>query len=292
MNKFDKMTTFGERIGDLLKEKHKTAKEAAVDLKVSEPTFSKWRTSEYKPDSPNSSAPSIDSLIKLADYFDVSIDFLLGCSSFKRRMDDEPSKKDVKSVAQYVQLSEESVSKLHSNDDFSLIILIDFLLKTPELLEKILEYFVYQEGCCEESEVLKCIIIMLSRFKQNFFDYIKFDQDTINDLYDIMVLKSISSPELENTAYTLSLDARLKRAYLYGYYCDSFLDLQKKYTEIKDAAFKDYDDPDSLFILKFTEKKRKTWQQFFENCYRFPIGKRIINQALQNRPKEEESPDE
>ena len=79
---------------------------------------------------------------------------------------------------------------------------------------------------------------------------------------------------------------------MYGYYCDSFLDLQQKYEEIKDTAFNNYPDPESLCRLKFTEKKREKWQRFFEDCYKFPIGKRIIDTTLQNRPAKDEPTDE
>lgn len=78
----------------------------------------------------------------LANYFNVSTDFLLGLSSVQRRIESEPSKGDLKSIAQYVQLSEASVSKLCNTDDFTLLTLLDFLIKEPALLESILEYFV------------------------------------------------------------------------------------------------------------------------------------------------------
>ena len=61
------MTLF-ERIKNLSERKDKNVKEVAIELGFSENLFYKWKSSDPK---------GVD-LEKVADYFDVSVDYLLG----------------------------------------------------------------------------------------------------------------------------------------------------------------------------------------------------------------------
>lgn len=61
------MTTF-EIIKNLAKKRNMNMKEAAVAIGFSENAFYKWKTS----------SPSVENLEKVANYFDVSTDYLLG----------------------------------------------------------------------------------------------------------------------------------------------------------------------------------------------------------------------
>ncbi|MCW6665450.1 helix-turn-helix domain-containing protein [Aerococcaceae bacterium NML191219] len=61
------MSTF-ERIKQLAKRKGKNVKEVAIELGFGENLFYKW----------NKQSPNSDSLQAVADYFDVSVDYLLG----------------------------------------------------------------------------------------------------------------------------------------------------------------------------------------------------------------------
>ncbi|HHY21623.1 MAG TPA: helix-turn-helix transcriptional regulator [Bacilli bacterium] len=60
------MTTF-ERIKLLAKKKGKNLKEVALELDFGENAFYKWKKS----------SPSAENIKKVADYFDVSVDYLL-----------------------------------------------------------------------------------------------------------------------------------------------------------------------------------------------------------------------
>ncbi|HFK1716360.1 helix-turn-helix domain-containing protein [Bacillus cereus] len=64
------MKTFGNIIRDLRKEKGITQKELAQSLKLSESTIGMYERNERQPD--------YNTLIRIADYFNVSTDFLLG----------------------------------------------------------------------------------------------------------------------------------------------------------------------------------------------------------------------
>lgn len=57
-----------ERIKLLSQQRNKNVKEVAIELGFSENLFYKWKTSE----------PKARDLQKVADYFDVSVDYLLG----------------------------------------------------------------------------------------------------------------------------------------------------------------------------------------------------------------------
>lgn len=62
--------SFGERLRALRLEKKLTLRELAKELDISFSALGKYERNEHQPD--------FDTLEKLADYFDVSIDYLLG----------------------------------------------------------------------------------------------------------------------------------------------------------------------------------------------------------------------
>lgn len=64
------MKIFGERLLELRKEKGVSQAKLAKDLGVSYSVVCYWETNRSEPTAPN--------LVKLADYFGVSVDFLLG----------------------------------------------------------------------------------------------------------------------------------------------------------------------------------------------------------------------
>ena len=68
------MNKFKERLKELRIEKAISRKQLANDLFISERLISYWENGERK--------CSFDMLIKIARYFNVSIDFLLGNSDF------------------------------------------------------------------------------------------------------------------------------------------------------------------------------------------------------------------
>ncbi|WP_278228469.1 helix-turn-helix domain-containing protein [Lactococcus lactis] len=61
---------FAERLKELRKEKGLTQQKVADSLNISQPNYRRWEVGER--------SPSGETLIKLADYFDVSIDYLVG----------------------------------------------------------------------------------------------------------------------------------------------------------------------------------------------------------------------
>lgn len=70
--------TFGERLDDLMKAKGVTASEASRDTGISQPNFSNYKRDYGREDSPVPQNPKSDIILELAQYFEVSTDYLLG----------------------------------------------------------------------------------------------------------------------------------------------------------------------------------------------------------------------
>ncbi len=70
------MSKFGERLRIVLEEKDIQGKELAKILNVEPPTVSNWLNGNR--------FPKDDMLIQIADYFNVSVDYLLGRTDYQR----------------------------------------------------------------------------------------------------------------------------------------------------------------------------------------------------------------
>lgn len=70
------------RLKELRESRKITQTQLAKDLQVSNTTISNWESQTRQPD--------FDTLVRIADYFDVSVDFLLG-RNFKNRLYNQDS---------------------------------------------------------------------------------------------------------------------------------------------------------------------------------------------------------
>lgn len=110
------------RIRPLREEKNIEQKQLALELKVSQPTISDWETGRKQ--------PSSKSAAKIADYFGVSLDYLLGRS-------DDQDPQDTKNSP--------SIEELFADDPKGLVIYNMYRQLPPEAkpaAEKYLEYLV------------------------------------------------------------------------------------------------------------------------------------------------------
>ena len=83
--------TFGERLYQLRKQKYISQEELADTLNLSRQSISKWELDQTYPD--------IDNLVRLAEYFDVSVDFLVTGEDkeiAEKQVDEQPNQKNVK----------------------------------------------------------------------------------------------------------------------------------------------------------------------------------------------------
>ena len=80
--------TFGERLYQLRKQKYISQEELADTLNVTRQSISKWELDQTYPD--------IDNLVRLARYFDVSVDFLVtGETGEEKAGEDTQAKEDI-----------------------------------------------------------------------------------------------------------------------------------------------------------------------------------------------------
>ena len=87
-----------DRLKELREEKSLNQQGLAMKLNVSQSTVSYYETGERKPD--------LDALIQLADFFDVSMDYLTGRSNIKKpSLDDERNAQDTNFYHDYVKMS-------------------------------------------------------------------------------------------------------------------------------------------------------------------------------------------
>lgn len=64
------MATFHEHLKEIRKNQNKTQKDVAIAISVSERNYQSFEYGKVK--------PSFDTLLALADYFNISIDYLVG----------------------------------------------------------------------------------------------------------------------------------------------------------------------------------------------------------------------
>ena len=81
------MESFGTRLANYRKEKGLTQNDIAERLSISPQAVSKWENDQ--------SSPDIDSLIKLSEIFNISLDELLGKDNPKTEYVEKQTKKDI-----------------------------------------------------------------------------------------------------------------------------------------------------------------------------------------------------
>ena len=79
-----------EKIENLMQENNLTANKLAIACKLQNNTFTYWKNGKTK--------PTIDALIRIADYFNVSIDYLVGRESLSTEKETNNSNKAVSST--------------------------------------------------------------------------------------------------------------------------------------------------------------------------------------------------
>lgn len=139
-------TMLYERIQKLSKENHKSLSQVAIDLGMSDNAIYKWK----------SQTPNLISLNKVADYFGVSVDYLLGRTDYrtlpsdKRMADDatnykifrEKSNEDISDVLDFVldQLSSENPALMfdgHELDEETKELLLSSLKNSYDMAKKL-----------------------------------------------------------------------------------------------------------------------------------------------------------
>lgn len=92
-----------DRILDLIKKSGKTDKAITLDLELSNSAISEWKKGK--------AFPKTDAIVKLAQYFDVSVDYLLGLTNTKRPDKQEVSEQAMRVAELFDSLDEKSKAK-------------------------------------------------------------------------------------------------------------------------------------------------------------------------------------
>ena len=66
------MNSFANKLSELIAESGKTQNEICKDLDIYKQKLSRWKT--------GTTEPTLDDLIMLSNYFDVSVDYLIGAN--------------------------------------------------------------------------------------------------------------------------------------------------------------------------------------------------------------------
>lgn len=90
-----------EKLAQLRKEKNLTKKDVAIHLQIEQSTYGKYELGKRKPD--------YEMLLKLADFFGVSVDYLLGRSDFRNSGSPGEDRKDSFYSLDVSSLSEEAI---------------------------------------------------------------------------------------------------------------------------------------------------------------------------------------
>ena len=111
LNGYDNI--FAQRLRALMKER--SVKQSILAEKAG---CSRQAVSQYID---GSSVPNVDKLLSIADFFDVSADYLLGRTNAKT------TDKDLRIICEYTGLSENTIMTLHNSGDIweNLIIMYD-----------------------------------------------------------------------------------------------------------------------------------------------------------------------
>ena len=107
------MTTFGNRLQVLMKHNNVTQQELANKLNVRRGSVSNWVTDRRCPDS--------DTLVKIANYFDVTVDYLLGRNDEtirKPKLDEGIKTIAARRIGPVEDLSDEAIDKINEYIEF------------------------------------------------------------------------------------------------------------------------------------------------------------------------------
>lgn len=102
---------FSQRLNSLMKNKKIRSVELAKYLGVTPQSVGQFKTEV--------SVPKVETLIKLANFFDVSIDYLVG------RTDIRTTDVNIRNICEYLHITEECVNQLHTNKENYIKSIID-----------------------------------------------------------------------------------------------------------------------------------------------------------------------
>lgn len=224
MPKNETTETFAERLADLIADKNISLEKIGKEIGISKSTLSKYTNDEAE-------AP-IGNLVKLANYFNVSADYLLGISEAKT------NNKKLQFVCDYTGLSAEAIKKICNESNKATF--LNGTLQKKSVLEKYTGIDVYKI-------FLKC--------RDDFIisdDFTQIVECLAVDTLLCEYLKEFKKRDDENKLDTLTAECYLFLEKVSGWKNQHRLNLfnaqdavntfLKKYTGIEDLDKRFYDD--------------------------------------------------
>lgn len=136
MDKTEITGSFADRLQDLIDEKKKekiTLQDIANATGILKGSLSKYQN--------NAVEIGIFNLVKLAEYFDVSVDYLLGITNVRKPLNDDDSK-NLRITCDYTGLSQDSIETLNYFKEWlpEYVATIELLIQTISLNKHIIPY--------------------------------------------------------------------------------------------------------------------------------------------------------
>lgn len=127
---------FAQRVKQLRKNKHLTGEQLGNILGITKTGISYWENGRSVPDN--------EMLLKLADFFDVSIDYLLGKTDIETKIDKSSYYGDYDEVVEYLKDNPEhlDVYKRILNDDHFALLFDKTKDLTPEEIDVIISVII------------------------------------------------------------------------------------------------------------------------------------------------------
>lgn len=127
---------FAQRVKQLRKNKHLTGEQLGNILGITKTGISYWENGRSVPDN--------EMLLKLADFFDVSIDYLLGKTDIETKIDKSTYYGDYDEVVEYLKDNPEhlDVYKRILNDDHFALLFDKTKDLTPEEIDVIIRVII------------------------------------------------------------------------------------------------------------------------------------------------------
>jgi len=127
---------FAQRVKQLRKQKHLTGEQLGNILGITKTGISYWENGKSVPDN--------EMLLKLADFFDVSIDYLLGNTDIETKVDKNTYYGDYDDVVEYLKDKPErlDIYKRILNDDHFALLFDKTKDLTPEEIDIIISVII------------------------------------------------------------------------------------------------------------------------------------------------------
>lgn len=198
------------RIKELRTEMHKSLRDVAAELNISYSSLSKYERGDQQ--------PSYETLIRIANYFNVTTDYLMGITNSKSS--------ENRSICDQLNLSDEAIQKLKQlplivdkNNGISLSDILNFIIIQPEfehLLKSILLYKVRTPtDWCNMKKYLN---------EDNAVPFSQHQIKEIDKLYIVQQFNNILSHVLENEVATYNTITKTKNGIIISKHKDTTSD--------------------------------------------------------------------